>query len=101
MPLNILPATTSAAASLNITLKHPEELPVSFSAYGLVGAEEATLQYHDGTDWRDYYADGEALPKQVKDNNSMVTVYAPGQWRLNKSASAASVAVVLPSKSNP
>lgn len=104
MPLSLLAATTAAAAaaaSSQATLTHHSELPVSFSAYGVTGAEEATLQYYDGTGWRDYYADGEAMPKQITATNSMVSVYAPGQWRMNKSATAAAVAVMLHSKSYP
>ena len=101
MPRELLAATTGAAASNAFSLHEPEMLPVSISAYGLGVGEYVTLQYHDGTDWRDYYADEGTDPKRVTPNNSFLAIYAPGRWRGNKSVSAAAVSVQLHNRINP
>lgn len=89
-----LAATTSALPSDPFTIQTPSELPVSITAPGLSGAAEyVTLQYFDGTSWHDYYEDDEATPKRITDKNSMLSVYAPGIWRGNKTATVAPVAI--------
>lgn len=101
MPSELLVAQTEAGTSREFILYEPDFLPASLSAGGLSGAETVTLQYHDGSVWRDYYQDGEALPKQVMETNSLITICAPGRWRAIKSATAATVAIMMHNRSNP
>jgi len=101
MPRELLAAQTASGTSEEFTLYEPQFLPVSITAGGLAGAEVATLQYYDGAAWRDYYQDGNASPEQVTPTNSMITIYAPGRWRVTKSATVAAVAISMHSRSHP
>lgn len=101
MPKELLAATTAASATSEFSLHEPENLPASISASGLDSGEFVTLQYHDGTNWVDYYQDEDATPKRITSNNSFLSIYAPGRWRANKSATALSVSVQLHNRTNP
>ncbi len=101
MAEEILAATTSAAATEEFELQDPQTLPVSISAYGVASGEYVTLQYHDGTDWRDYYQDGAVDPVRVTPTHSMLSIWAVGRWRGDKSATASAVAVKLHTRHSP
>jgi len=101
MSKELLAAMTAAGTSDEFEMHLDRHFASSISAGGLVGSETVTLEYYDGTTWRDYYQDGESTPEQVTETNSMVTIYAPCRWRATKSVTAAAVAIMLHTKRNP
>jgi len=99
----ILTATTSAAQSEDFTITDVAKGVVShahLTAPGLAGAETATVQKKNADDsYSDYYING-AL-QQVTATNTGVVVEAAGIYRMNKSATVASVGVEISTPDKP
>jgi len=100
MPKTILAPTAAAAFTESITLRDASELPVSLSATGLTGTEAATLQFHDGTAFRDFF-DNSVVASQLSSSTSLLTIYAPGVWRVSKPITASPVSINLHWRNNP
>lgn len=99
MPTVLLAATTSALASNYVQTSGMREV-IQFTCPGIGAAETGTLQKVDSTGtWRDHYENGNLV--QVTDTNSGVVVYGPGTYRINKSATAGSVAVEVSTNRSP
>jgi hypothetical protein len=86
--LTLLVATTDATQSTAFDVCKNQR-PASFMAPGLAGSETATLQYFDGTDWHDMPSD------VITPASPVVTVYGPLKVRVNKSATASVVPVIV------
>lgn len=101
MPQTRLDATTSAGYSDSFVAKQAyASLPAHFTCPGLAGAETGTLQKQNGDEsWSDYYVDG--VLQQITVDNSGVVAYAPGVYRVHKSATSAAVPVEVSSEGNP
>lgn len=85
----ILAGTVSAAASDSFTV---DGETVGVIAVGLAGIETGTLQVSaSGTTFADVYIDGNIM--QLTATNNIFTVYGPGIYRINKSATAGSVSI--------
>ena len=76
------------------------KLPVSVSCE-VSGAEACTLQFFNGVNWVDFYKDGETDPVQITINNSMVSIWGTGRFRISKGATAAAVPIFLHTVTSP
>lgn len=101
MSRTLLAATTSAVASAPYTCAGPSRLPAHFTCPGIAGAEVATLQKYSAAldTWYDYYVDGTL--QQITATNTGVVAFAPGEYRVNKGATAAAVPVELSMEESP
>jgi len=95
MPQTLLAATTSATASEAFAVHNhgpAPSMPAHFTCPGIAGSETGTLQKKnaDGS-YSDYYIDG--VLQQITASHTGVVVFGPGWYRINKSATAASVPV--------
>ncbi len=86
----ILAAGATAATSSDTFTVDQETVGVI--VVGLTGSETCTLQIqYDDTNFVDVYIDGTL--SQLTATNNIFTVYGPGLYRLNKSASTANVSI--------
>lgn len=99
MPKTLLAATTSATESNEFEAVY-NHVPAHFTCPGLAGSETGTLQKKNADDtFSDYYQDGSLV--QATATNSGAVAYAPGIYRVNKSATAASVPVEVSTNNEP
>jgi hypothetical protein len=99
MPETLLSATTSATASREVVVPDSAN-PVHFTCPGIAGSETGDLQKQQASGtFTDYWEDG--TQQQITATNSGLTVYGPGVYRINKSATAASVPVEASSPRTP
>lgn len=88
-PIELIAATTAAAQSSGFTTIRTRTV----MARGLAGAETVTLQQSDdGTNWYDVILDG--VTQELSVTHTLLTIIGPGHFRMDKSATVASVSVV-------
>lgn len=92
MATTLLTATTSAVASDSFAVD-ARELPVHVYCETLGAGETGTIQILVNGTWQDYLDDGSA--KAIDENNTGVSVYAPGTYRVNKGATASATGVYM------
>lgn len=99
MPAELLAPQTAAGVTPWQTIDTSNDM-ISFSAPGLAGAETAVLQYraNDGTAY-DAYEDDAVVA--ITATHRVVTVVAPGYWRISKGATAAAVGVEVSTPREP
>ena len=91
----LLAATTSATASAAVNAR-ANALPISFIAVPALGAGETgviQVSPDNGTTWVNVISGG--LTQQLSPNDTVVTVYGSGLYRVNKGASAGSTAIYV------
>ena len=90
----LLPTTSATASDEHVGRMDDSNynIPAHFTCPGIAGAETGTLQKKefDGT-WKDYVIN--VNEHIISATRSGVVVYAPGTYRINKSATAAAVPV--------
>lgn len=104
MPHILLAATTDATQSAAFIVTIAEggvgARAAHFTCPGIASAETGDLQKKsaDGT-WDDYYVDG--TQQQITATNTGIAVYAPGIYRVDKSATAGATSVEVSTERNP
>lgn len=90
----ILIDAETGAASGYFKIDTSDELPCSIIAYGFDASETADIQVsHDnGTTFADLYVDGSQV--QLSDTNTMVGLYSPGIFKVNKGVTTGTVTIV-------
>lgn len=89
---SLIAVTTGAIASSPFELADGEAATIArVGTYAT--AEYARLQIHNGATWIDVQQLG--TNEQIDDTNSVMAVYAPGRYRVNKSATAAAAGVAI------
>lgn len=105
MAVTLLAATTSSAQSTKVVVGRGEvpreQRPISISAPGMAGAENADVQFSQdgGTTWNDLFEDGVQI--RLTATNNMITIFGPGVFRIDKEATAAAVGVFEHNPGNP
>lgn len=91
MALTLLAATTGGGDSAELAVRNGHN--ATLIASNLAGAETGDIQisYDGGTSWIDVYADGSQ--QQLTATNNTTTVYGPGVFRVQLSATAGSCGV--------
>lgn len=75
-------------------------MPAHFICPGIAGVETGDLQIKDAAgSWHDVYVDG--TQQQITATNTGLAVYAPGIYRINKSATAGATSVEVATERNP
>lgn len=91
--ITLLDATTSADQSKEFAVAR-DRRPAQFTARGLAGAEEVTIQKkEDDGNFYDFYLDN--VKQVITATHSGVTVYGPGTYRGDKDSTAAAVPVAV------
>ena len=95
----LLTAVTAAGQSREVSVTK-DNLPYTFSmAPVLDGTELAQVQFKDGAGtWSDLYVDG--ILQELGATNSMITMFGPGNFRVDKESSATATAVYGQSHGN-
>lgn len=92
----LLAATTGATASSKVTvIAQGLRAPVTILVPGLASGEYGDLQIYNSetTTWHDVYAEGAQV--RFTDTTNVYSVFGPGEYRVNKAASAAAVGVYV------
>ena len=96
MSKEIIVPATGAVTSGNIRIYvDNDRVPSTFIQQGLAGAEEAVLQvsYDGGTTFVDVYIN--STKQSLSATNNVLTINAPGIYKIAKGASAAAAGVYL------
>ena len=92
MPTTLLEPTTSAAQSDQFSVDN-NELPVHVYSETLGTGETGVIQIKVAGSWQNYV--DAASTKQLDEDNTGVAIYAPGVYRVDKSATASATGIYM------
>lgn len=105
MAKTLLAPQTAAGQSSIVRVKRDSSSksgsPISLSAPGLAGGENADVQFSkdEGATWDDLFQDGAQI--RITSINNMITIFGPGTYRVDKEATAAAVGIFEHNQGNP
>ena len=102
LKLLLAPGTGAATAEFDAILHRTEfqsvdgraDRAVTLFISGDIGAaEDIVVEYKDGNTWRDCVVDGNTLA--LNEDNTILAIYAPGKFRVNKPVTVNAVGVLI------